>query len=138
MDVVVDRARPGGFELFHAAALAGALPMFLAAHLCDHAYKNSYLIQWSNFASWLLIGGMVLATIALVCAVFGAYQGRHRLLYLLALAATWVAGFFAALHHGRDAWAIMPLAMVLTAAAFLLALLATWLAFAGLRAGGVR
>ncbi|MCJ0826146.1 hypothetical protein MQC88_09330 [Luteimonas sp. 50] len=138
MGIVANRAGPGGLELFHAAVLAGALPLFLAAHLCDHAYSRFHEIQWSNFASWLLIGAMVLATIALACALLGGYRGRQRALYLLLLVATWVVGFFAALQHGRDAWAIMPAAMYLTAAAFLPALLATWLAFAGLRPGGVR
>ena len=138
MGIVADRARPGGFELFHAAVLAGALPLFLAAHLCDHAYRRDYLIQWSNFASWLSIGAMVLATIALVCAIVGAYRGRHRLLYLLVLVATWVVGFFSALHHGRDAWAIMPTALTLTVIVSALALLATWIGFSNLRAGGVR
>ena len=40
--------------------------------------------------------------------------------------------------HGRDAWAIMPTALVLSLLATVLALVATWLGFASVRAGEVR
>jgi glucose/arabinose dehydrogenase len=42
--------------------LAGVAPLFVGALLADWAYARSYQIEWSNFASWLLIGAMVLAT----------------------------------------------------------------------------
>lgn len=47
-------------------------------------------------------------------------------------------GFWNALHHARDAWAIMPMALVLSVIVTLLALLATWAGFASLRTGGAR
>ena len=118
--------------------LAGAWPLFLGALLCDHAYYRHHDIQWANFASWLLIGAMVVLSVALLCAVIVFFRGEGRLLYLLALVATWVVGFFDALHHGRDAWAIMPTALVLSVIATVLALVATWLGLASLRAGDVR
>ena len=139
----VDRAPPRGLHLFHAAVLAGALPLFLGALLADYAYWTSHQIEWSNFASWLLVGAMVLATIALACAVFALFRGGRGGLYVLVLAATWVVGFFDALHHARDAWGIMPTALVLSLVAAVLALVATWigfstLRFSSLRAGGAR
>ena len=57
---------------------------------------------------------------------------------VIALAATWAAGFFDALHHARDAWAIMPTAMVLSVIVAVLAFAATWIGFSGLRAGGAK
>jgi hypothetical protein len=39
--------------------------------------------------------------------------------------------------HARDAWAVMPTGMLLSALAALLAIASAWLAFARLRAGGV-
>ena len=89
-------------------------------------------------ASWLLIGAMVMLSIALLCAIIGFFRGTRRPLYLLVLAATWLVGLFDALHHGRDAWAIMPTALVLSLLATVLALVATWLGFASVRAGEVR
>lgn len=138
MATFVDRARPGFIPLFHAAVLAAALSNFLGALLADYAYWVSYQIDWSNFASWLLIGAMVLLSFALLCELVAPVSGRRRGGYLLILVATWVVGFFDALHHGRDAFAIMPTALVLSAVASILALLATWIGFSGLRAGGAR
>ena len=138
MALVADRPRAWGIHPFHAVALAGAFPLFLGALLCDWAYYNQHQIQWSNFASWLLIGAMVMLSIALLCAIIGFFRGTRRPLYLLVLAATWLVGLFDALHHGRDAWAIMPTALVLSLLATVLALVATWLGFASVRAGEVR
>lgn len=137
MATMVDRNPPGPLHLFHAAVLAGALPLFLGALIADYAYWTSHQVEWSNFASWLLVGAMVLASIALVCELFALFTGQRRLVYLLVLAATWVVGLFDALHHGRDAWAIMPAALWYSLLVSALALLATWLGFSSLR-GGVR
>ena len=112
--------------------------MFLGALLADYAYSTSYQIEWSNFASWLLIGAMVLATIALLCAVIDLFRGARGFAYILVLAATWAVGFFDALHHARDAWAIMPTALVLSVIVGVLACVATWIGFSTLRAGGAR
>ena len=138
MASIVDRVPPRGIHLFHAAVLAGALPLFLGALLADYAYWSSHQIEWSNFASWLLVGAMVLTTIALVCEIFGLIRGGRSVLYIIVLAATWLVGFFDALHHARDAWGIMPTALVLSVIAAVLALAATWIGFASLRAGGAR
>ncbi|MFG6108797.1 DUF2231 domain-containing protein [Stenotrophomonas nematodicola] len=123
---------------FHAAVLGGVLPLFLGALLADYAYWSSYEIQWANFAAWLLVGAMVFTTLALLCGIVGLARRTRRLGYVLVLAATWVVGFINALHHARDAWAIMPGALVWSVIVTVLALLATWIGFASLRVGGVR
>jgi uncharacterized membrane protein len=135
---IVDRARPGGAYLFHAAVLAGALTLSLGALLADYAYWASYEIQWSNFASWLFIGAMVLTTVAVICEIFALVRGGRSVIHIIALVATWLVGFFDALYHGRDAWAIMPTALVLSVSVVVLAFVATWIGFASLRAGGAR
>ena len=140
MVATVERTR-GTISPLHAVFLAAMTPLFLGALLSDIAYSKSYDIQWSNFASWLLVGAMVLATIALLCAIIEFFSGRRRPVYLLVLVATWIVGFFDALHHSRDAWAIMPTAVVLSVIVTVLACVATWIGFASfstLRAGGVR
>lgn len=136
MTSIVERAHPGNIHPFHAAMLAGSVPLFLGALLSDYAYSTSYQIEWSNFASWLLVGGMVFATIALLCAVIDLFRGSRAFIYTLLLAATWVLGFIDSLHHARDAWAIMPTALVLSLIVAVLACAATWIGFSSLRAGG--
>jgi uncharacterized membrane protein len=118
--------------------LGGVLPLFLGALLADYAYWSSYEIQWSNFAAWLLVGAMVITTLALLCALVGLARGSRARAYTALLVLTWVVGFFNSLHHARDAWAIMPGALVLSAIVTVLALLATWVGFARLRVGGAR
>jgi uncharacterized membrane protein len=137
MTSIVDRIPRRAIHPFHAAMLAGAAPLFLGVLLADYAYWSSYQIEWSNFASWLLVGALVLAAIALACAVVDLFRGRRRIVYTVLLAAAWLAGFFNALIHARDAWAIMPTALVLSVITAVLACAATWIGFSGLRAGGV-
>lgn len=122
----------------HAAVLGGVLPLFLGTLLADYAYWSSHEIQWSNFAAWLLIGAMVMATLALLCGVVGLARHRQGLAYVVVLAVTWVLGFFNSLHHARDAWAVMPAGLVMSLVGTLLALVATWIGLSTLRVGGVR
>src|SRR3546814_14913325 len=69
------------------------------------SYSSGYEIRGSNFASWLLVGAIVLASIALLCGIIEFFSGRRRPVYLAVLVATWIVGFFDALHPSRDAWA---------------------------------
>lgn len=121
----------------HAILLAGMVPLFLGALLSDIAYFRSYQIQWSNFSSWLIAGGLVFCGLALLFALANLIRTDqrtvHSLVYALLVLATWVAGFVNALQHGKDAWAIMPAGLVLSVVVTLLAFVATWI---GLRAGG--
>lgn len=123
----------------HAFLLAAGVPAFLGALLSDWAYRSSYEIQWSNFASWLLVGGLVFSTAALAWALVAFLRGRgvrHRLLYLLLLLATVVLAFFDALVHARDAWAMMPAGLMLSALVTVTAAAATVVGFSSLRTGG--
>jgi uncharacterized membrane protein len=126
----------------HALLLAGSLPLFLGTLLSDITYYNTYQIQWSNFASWLLAGALLLSGLALLCALIGLFRRDRRqgpaLMYFVMLLAAWILGFFNALIHARDAWAIMPGALVLSVLVTILALAAVWLGLFSLRDGGVR
>ena len=143
MAVTMDRASahavpraPGRWQAF---LLAAALPLFLGAVLCDWAYWSSYEIQWSNFASWLVAGGMVFLGIALVCALVDVFRAERRggraLVQFVLLLVAFVLGFINALVHARDAWAVMPSGIVLSIVVLLLVAVATSMAFAGLRTG---
>ena len=124
---------------FHAVFLAGTLPLFLGALLGDIAYARTYDIQWQNFASWLIVGGLVFCGITLVCAIVGLFRGRRDgrgILYALLVLAAFVVGFVNALVHAKDAWAMMPEGPLLSAVVLVLALAATWIGFAGYRHRG--
>ncbi|AJE16703.1 DUF2231 domain-containing protein [Stutzerimonas balearica] len=124
----------------HAILLAGTVPLFLGALLSDIAYFRSYQIQWSNFSSWLIAGGLVFCGLALLFALAGLVRAAHEkgraLLYLALLLATWLLGFVNSLEHAKDAWATMPLGLVLSVIVTLLACAATWVGLGQARAGG--
>ena len=126
----------------HAALLAGTMPLFLGALLSDWAYATSYEIQWKNFASWLIVGGLVFGGFTLLFALVGwiraGRRGRRPMLYFLVLLAAWVLGFINALVHAKDAWASMPDGLILSAITALLVIAAMALGFPRWRTGAVR
>lgn len=119
----------------NALFLAATLPLFLGALLADIAYWKTYEIQWTNFASWLLAGGLVFGALAVVAALVALFRAPHRggrvLVYALLVLGAWVVGLVSAFHHARDAWAVMPAGLVLTLIAVALACAAKWIAYAG-------
>lgn len=102
----------------HAVLLASAFPLFLGALLSDVAYARSYQIQWINFSSWLIAGGLVFCGLALAWATVellrADVRSPRRWLYWLLLLATFVVGFVNALVHAKDAWASMPAGLILS------------------------
>ena len=133
----VSRHVPGPL---HATLLGGTVPLFLGALLSDLAYLRSYHVQWSNFAAWLIAGGLLFGGLAMFFALVNLARARIKtgrpLVYLLLLMATWLLGFIASLEHAKDAWATMPQGLVLSALVTLLAGAASWVGLSGLRAGG--
>ncbi|NZA26554.1 hypothetical protein H0E84_09160 [Luteimonas sp. SJ-92] len=140
MAVIADPRPRRALHPLHAFLLAGTVPLFLGAVLNDIAYASSYQIQWANFASWLIAGGLVLGACVLAWAVVDLIRAdrrdRRQLAYALLLLATWALGFINALVHARDAWASMPAGLVLSAIVAALAGAAAWIGFFGIRAGG--
>lgn len=100
----------------HLLLVSSAFPLFLGALLADIGYARSFQIQWTNFASWLVVGAMVFATIALVWALLSLLaptaRTKTRFIYVALLALTWVLGFVNSLVHAMDAWQKMPQALV--------------------------
>lgn len=141
MNATVVRTWPIATHPFHAALLAGTIPLFLAAMLCDIAYSSNYQVQWTNFASWLIVGGLVFGILALVCAIIDLFRSDQRggraIVYLVLLLATWILGFINALMHAKDAWAVMPEGLVLSVIVTVLACATTWFGFSDFR-GGVK
>lgn len=135
MATTMDRMQARAPGCWSAFLLAAACPLFLGALWSDHAYSTSFEPQWSNFASWLVAGGMVFLGIALLFAIADLVRGRRALLYFGLLLAAFVLGFINALVHARDAYAVMPAGQLLSLLVLVLVGVATWIAFAGLRAG---
>ena len=140
MSLAAATDRPGATHPAHAFFLAATVPPFLGVVMSDVAYRSSHEIQWSNFSSWLIAGGLVFGGIALACALVAwlraGYRDLRAGLEVLLLLATWVLGLVNAFVHARDAWAVMPTGFALSVAVAVLACLAAWVGFAGLRAGG--
>ena len=142
MNHTIDRRYSQTVYPLHAVFLAGTVPLFAGAALSDAAYASTFQIQWNNFASWLIAGGLVFAGIALIFAIVDLCRAHRRtrgiFLYAMILLATWVLGFFNALLHGRDAWGSMPTGLYLSIIVTVLACIATWLGFYTPRIGGAK
>lgn len=126
----------------HAILLAFPLPLFFGALLSDLAYRASFEVQWINFSSWLIAGGLLVSAFALLWALIGMFRMPARkgrpVVYAVALVAMWVLGFINALVHGKDAWATMPGGLYLSIIVTLLALVAAWVGYSGFDAEEVR
>jgi uncharacterized membrane protein len=109
----------------HANLAFSALPLFAGALLSDWAYAQTEQVQWTNFAAWLIAGGLLLAALALLWGAVDtlrlrAMRHRRAWLPLVLLLAGVVLGFVNALVHAQDAWASMPSGLVLSFIVFVL------------------
>jgi uncharacterized membrane protein len=145
-DAVVALSSPGSLRPLHplhAILLAFPLPLFLGALVSDLAYRSSFHIQWANFSSWLIAGGLLVGAFAVLWALVNLFRrGTARkgrlVLYFVVLLAMWGLGFVNALVHAKDAWATMPEGLYLSAITTLLALVAAWIGYSGFHAGEER
>lgn len=139
MAVAYDHRPARAIHPVHAVLLAATIPLFLGALLSDIAYTRTYQIQWSNFASWLIAGGMVFTGFALLWAFIDLFRaGRRRaraVIYFVLILAAFALGLVNAFVHARDAWGTMPEGLVLSAVVTVAAILATWFGFSSFRVG---
>lgn len=123
----------------HAILLAGTVPLFLGALLSDITYYQTYQIQWSNFASWLLAGGLVFCGLAVLFALVNLIRADRKagrpMVYLVLLVVTWALGLVNAFEHAKDAFASMPSGLILSALTTLLIAVTAWLGLTSLRSG---
>jgi uncharacterized membrane protein len=125
----------------HAILLAFPLTLFLGALLSDLAYWRSFHVQWANFASWLIVGGLLVGSFAVLWALIdlvrsGAARRKRAAIYFVVLLAMWVLGLVNAFVHAKDAFAIMPEALYLSTIVALLALVAAWMGYSGFQSRG--
>ncbi|MNI15127.1 hypothetical protein D3C73_684190 [compost metagenome] len=126
----------------HSILLGGTVALFLGALSSDIAYARTYQIQWSNFASWLIAGGLVFCGLALLFALANLLRAQPKAgrpaLYFLLLLITWVLGLVNAFEHAKDAWAVMPSGLILSVIVALLGSASAWIGLTNLRSGGAR
>ncbi|MFC0679633.1 DUF2231 domain-containing protein [Lysobacter korlensis] len=139
MAATPDRIGSRALHPLHAFLLAATVPPFLGAMLTDIAYAKTFEIQWTNFASWLIVAGLVFAALVLVFALVDIVRAHRRdarsLAYFALVLAIFMVGVVNSLVHAKDAWAAMPGGLVLSVIGTVLAVIAAWLGFAGYRSG---
>lgn len=123
----------------HAIVLAGTVPLFLGGLFSDIAYYQTYLIQWTNFASWLIAGGMLFCGLALLFALVNLLRAPRKsgraTLYFLVLLVTWGLGWVNCFEHAKDAWAVVPSGLILSVIVTALSAVAAWIGLTNLRSG---
>lgn len=133
MAETVDRSVRRAIHPVHAVLIAATIPLFLGALLSDWAYSSTYELQWKNFASWLIVGGLLFAGLALLWGLIELLRADTRgggaLVYFLLVLATFLLGVINALVHAKDAWAAMPGGLILSLIGTVLAIAAVWIGF---------
>lgn len=123
----------------HAILLAGTVPLFLGALLSDITYYQTYQIQWSNFASWLIAGGLVFCGLAVLFALVNLIRADRKagrpVVYLVLLVVTFALGLVNAFEHAKDAFASMPSGLILSALTTVLIGVTAWLGLISIRSG---
>ena len=119
---------PGVPRLLHPFFVGLGGTLMMAALFTDYMYFSNSLIQWSNFSTWLILGGLVLALLAAIfllidIAMFGAGPISWIDFGLLSLAT--LLSIFNELVHTRDAWTtVVPTGITLSAIVTILLLVA--------------
>jgi uncharacterized membrane protein len=118
----------------HGMLLGAANAFLVSGFLSDWAYAGSTEIQWKNFASWLIIGGLVFTGFALLWTLVDLIRvppsRGPRLVAFVLLFGAFLLGIVDELVHAKDAWASMPEALILSGVAAVLAIAATAIASA--------
>lgn len=120
----------------HAILLAFPIALFTGAVATDIAYLRTAEVQWTNFSSWLIAGGLLFTGLTLAWALLAAAAGwrgaerRARLVYAAVLLLLFVIGLLNAFKHSQDAWSsVEAFGLTLSILSALLALVAGVLAF---------
>jgi uncharacterized membrane protein len=109
-------------------ALLEPLPLgfFSAAWLFDIIYMRGFEIMWTDAASWLIVFGLVIAVLPRLISLIYLFRGSaapektHFWLSLLAIILAVLNAFI----HSRDAYAVVPLGVILSTLVVALLLLA--------------
>jgi len=105
-------------KLLHPFFIGLGGTLLMAALFTDAMYSSNSLMQWANFSAWLIVGGLVLALIAVI--VLGidfalGNAGEIRWLDFCLLGAAAILSLFNVFVHTRDAWtSVVPTGITLS------------------------
>ena len=112
------------------------IAFFVGALITDITYLNTAVMQWSNFSSWMIAGGLFMGGLALVAAALSAIFERRTILWKRALAfglisiVAWLVGFANAFVHSQDAWlSVTWVGVTLSSITVALVMIASWIGF---------
>ncbi|MEE4409167.1 MULTISPECIES: DUF2231 domain-containing protein [unclassified Serratia (in: enterobacteria)] len=105
------------------------LGFFVAAWIFDIIYLNSFVLMWTHAASWLIAIGLVIAVIPRLMNLVQVWVGQHypqsspvKIHFWLNLLAILLA-ILNAFIHSRDAYAVVPMGVILSTLVVILLLL---------------
>lgn len=131
--------RSPGLNPVHAILLAFPVALFITGLATDIAYLRTQELQWTNFSSWLIAGGVLFTGLVLAWALVAVVRtlrrgdGSRRIIYASVLAALLVVGLLNAFQHSRDGWSsVGAFGLILSVVSAALALLAALIAHTGL------
>jgi uncharacterized membrane protein len=105
--------------------------LLIAALFTDAMYSSNSLMQWANFSTWLIAGGLVLALIAAIVLLIDVALGWAGPIRWLDFALVGVAALLSLVNvfvHTRDGWtSVVPTGITLSV------IVAILLVIAGLR-----
>lgn len=106
------------------------LILFAGALLADWTYAKSATLQWSHFAGWMLLFGLIGCGLALSVAALAARDrvAGGRWLVALVLLVAFAVQIVNFMIHMRDGWtAVVPTGLTLSLVGAALTLAAAWL-----------
>jgi uncharacterized membrane protein len=92
---------------------------FTGAMLTDIVYANTAVMQWRNFAAWLLAFGLFMGALAAVFGLVDYFSARQRpaigLVHMIGNAVVLLLALINSFIHARDAWtSVVPTGLTLS------------------------
>ena len=116
--------------------LSVPVALFSLGTATDAVYLRTAQMQWSNFSSWAIVGGLIFGGAAFVWSLIDLAWGRRGVLHLLysgVLGVLCLVGLANAFKHSQDGWSsVGALGVTLSALCCGLALIAGWLRYSGM------
>ena len=69
---------PRRLHPLHAALLAFTIPLFVGGLISDLAYWSTFHVQWANFSSWLIAGGLFVGAFVVALGVVRSLPKANR------------------------------------------------------------
>lgn len=127
-----------GWHPLHGILSAFPIAFFTGALLSDIAYARTAQIMWADFSIWLITGGLLFGTLAVIAGILeallmrGRARGRRRTSWLHGIGTVVMLGLalINAFIHSRDAWtSVVPTGITLSTIVALLALVTGWIGY---------